>query len=167
MCDPTLGMVALNGISTMAGISSQNKASAANAQNAKLAANYEYQTSTEQYIEQNRSLLQGGFDAILAGREAESQAYTSAIQNGVQGNSIKAILRDQRQKTGRSATRTAQEQESLTNRTINAYKGIEQKTIARIASVPSTSFGLGDAVGILAPIVKYGSDTLGVNGLGD
>lgn len=159
MCDPaTLGLAAISGIQSMSSISSQNKASAANTANALEANNNETEQTTAQYIEQQRSLLQGGFDAILKGRANESTAYTSAIQSGVQGASIKALLRDQKQKTARSAVRTGQEMTSLQNRTGASYEHIAAKTQGRINSVAPTGFTIGDAAGILAPIVKSQMD---------
>lgn len=155
MCDPvTMGMTALNGISRVAQISTQNQAAAANASNAKQAANDEIATSTEQYIEQNRSLIQGGFDAVLEGRANEAVAYASAIQNGVQGSSVKAMLRDRKQKTGRSETRTSQEIKSLSRQAGANLKHIGTKTQARINSTPTTSLGLGDVATVLTPIVR-------------
>lgn len=136
--------MALQGVSTMGAISGQNKASAANAEMAKEAANDQYASEAQVMIEKNRSLIQGGFDAVLAGRDGEADAYTSAIENGVSGASVKAVLRDQRQKTNRSATRTGQEMTSLRDQTKANYRHIDAQTKGRIASVPTTSFGIGD-----------------------
>lgn len=155
MCDPvTMGLSALQGIGAVAGINAQNEAAAANRENAVAAANDQYASTTEQYIEQNRSLIQGGFDAILEGRENEAIAYTSAIQNGVQGASVKAVIRDQKQKTGRSETRTSQEIKSLSTQVGANLKHIGTTAQGRINSVPTTSFGLGDVASVLTPIVR-------------
>lgn len=155
MCEPTtIAMMALQGASAVSGIQSQNTAAARNASHAISAGNDEAASTTEQYIEQNRSLIQGGFDAILEGRQAEALAYTSAIENGVQGASVKAMLRDRRQKAGRSQTRLNQEMDSLARQTGANYKHIASKTQGRINSVPTTSFGLGDLAKIAAPAVR-------------
>lgn len=155
MCDPvTAGLAGLQAIGAVSDINNQNDAAVANAQNAKRAANEESASTTEQYIEQQRSLIQGGFDAVLEGREAESMAYASAIENGVQGASVKAALRNQKQKTGRSQSRTSQEMQSLRTQTGTNLRHIGEKTKGRIASVPTTSFGLGDAAQVLTPIVR-------------
>lgn len=155
MCDPvTAGLAALQGVSQVAGIQSQNKAAAQNYANSVQAANDEYASSTEQYIEQNRSLIQGGFDAVLSGRADEAVAYTSAVQNGVQGASVKAMLRDRKQKTGRSTVRASQEIKSLKRQSGANLKHIGTKTKARINSVPTTKWGLGDTASVLTPIVK-------------
>lgn len=155
MCDPvTAGLTALRGISTISEIQEQNSAAGANARNAIRAQNDETATTTEQYIEQNRSLIQGGFDAILEGRSAEAEAYTSAVQNGVQGASVKAVLRDRQQKTSRSTGRTKQEMDSLARQTGANFKHISTKAQGRINSVPTTSFGLGDLAKIATPAVR-------------
>ena len=174
MCEPvtlaTIGTMAssamasgaasagLAAVSTVSAINSQNKAAVGNARNAKLAMNDEQASTTEQYIQQNRSLVQGGFDAILAGRAAESEAYTSAIQNGVQGASVKAVLRDRSQKTARGAGRTNQEMDSLSRQTGANLNHIRSKAQGRINSNPTTSFGFGDLAKIAAPMVNAQMD---------
>jgi hypothetical protein len=167
MCDPTLGMVALNAVGTVAGIQSQNSHSAAVAANARQAANNQYAAESSNYVQQNRALIQGGFDAILEGRAKEAIAYTSAIENNGAGNSLRAVLADRRGKTGRGMDRFAQEADANKAQLDTKFKSIETQAAGRMASAPPTSFGLGDLVGIVAPIPKYGSDTLGINGLGD
>ncbi len=155
MCDPvTAGLTGLQAISTVSEINGQNAAAVKNAAYAKSAANDEIATTTEQYIEQNRSLVQGGFDAILEGRAAEAEAYTSAIQNGAQGASVKAVLRDRKQKTARGAGRTKQEMASLSRQTSANFKHIGSKTQGRINSVPTTSLGIGDLAKIANPAIR-------------
>lgn len=159
MCDPiSIGMAGLSAISKASAINAQNQAHVANAANALEANNNEIEQSTEQYIEQQRSLIQGGFDAILEGRDAESIAYTSAIENGVQGNSLKAILRDQAQTAGRNAVRNSQEMGSLRRQTGANFDHITAKTKGRISSVSSTKWTLGDTASVLAPIVRSQMD---------
>jgi len=167
MCDPTLAMVGVNAVSTMAGINDQNRAAMANAQNAKLAANNEYVQNQRAMIDQNRAILQNGMDMILQGRAAESRSYTSAIQSGVQGSSVRALMREKGFAATRNRQRNRQEMEGLKSATTTRNEQTRAKAKARIASVPTTSFGIGDALGIVAPIAKYGSNTLGINGLGD
>ena len=155
MCEPmTLAMAALQGASSMAGINAQNEAHVKNRANALQAQNIEIDDTGRQYVEQNRSLIQGGFDAILEGRSAEAEAFTSAIQNGVQGSSVRALMRDRKQKTNRNATRTAQSQDSLKTQVGANMRHISNKTQGRINSVSSTGFGIGDMAGVLAPIVR-------------
>lgn len=167
MCDPTLATVGINAIGTMSSINAQNEAALANAQNAKLAANNEYVQNTRQMLDQNRAILQTGMDLTLQGREAESRAYTSAIGSGVQGSSVRALLRDKRFASTRNRQRNQQEQTGLKNALKTRNEQARSRAEGRIASQPMTSFGIGDALGILAPIPKYGSKTLGLNGLGD
>ncbi len=157
MCGPLALGVAQGGLSligSIGAVNAQNSASDANRQAALLAANDQYASTTEQYIEQNRSLIQGGFDAVLEGRANESIAYTSALENGVQGASIKAVLRDTRQKASRSAGRTKQEMASLERQTGASLRHVHATAQGRINSVPRTSLGLGDVAGVLAPIVN-------------
>jgi len=148
----------LAAVGTVAAIGKQNDAAVANASAAKTAMNGEIATTTEQYIEQNRSLVQGGFDAILAGRAAEAEGYTSAISNGVQGASVKAMLRDRKQKTARGAGRTGQEMDSLARQTGANFKHIGSKAQGRINGVATTSFGIGDLAKIAAPMVNAQMD---------
>jgi len=155
MCEPvTLAMAGLSGLQSVSSISSQNAAAVGNYSNAIQAAND--QTAQEQlsYTEQSRGLVQGAFDAILAGREAESLSYTSALENGVQGNSIKNMLRSARQKTNRTRSRFRQEQESLRVQTGANLRHVGTKAQGRINQVPTTSFGLGDLASIATPIVR-------------
>lgn len=155
MCEPTtIAMASLSAIQSGAAISSQNEASAANRANSLTSMNDEIEQSDLSYIEQNRSLLQGGFDAILEGRANESIAYTSAIENGVQGASVKALLRDGKQKTGRSAVRTQQEIQSLGNQQGANLNHINAKAKGRINSVSPTSWTIGDTAKVLSPIVR-------------
>ena len=155
MCDPvTLAMSALQGVGSVAGIQGQNSYAAANATNANQSANDQYAASQLEFVEKSRSLIQGGFDQVLAGREAESSAYASALENGVQGASVKAMLRDKKQKAGRNVSRTNQELKSLTTQTGENLKHVRTQPQARINSAPTTSFGLGDIGSMLAPIVK-------------
>ena len=159
MCEPTtIAMAGLSAMGSMSAINAQNEAAVKNAANAKAAMNDQYADQSRQYIEKNRSLIQGGFDSILAGREAESDAFTSAIANGVQGASIKAMLLDTRQQTARSDTRTRQEMESLEGQVNSNFKNIRSDTQGRINSVSTTRFGLGDAAKALTPIVRYGME---------
>lgn len=167
MCEPvTLATIlssgaasaGLSAVSSVAGISAQNNAAASNATNAIASMNNEIATTTDQYIEQNRSLVQGGFDAILAGRAAEAEGYTSAISNGVQGASVKAMLRDSKQKTARGAGRTGQEMASLRQQAGASFKHIGSKTQGRINGVATTSFGFGDLAQIAAPMVNAQMD---------
>jgi hypothetical protein len=147
-------MAGLSLIGTMNTINNQNDHAEANAQNAKIAANQEREGTDASYIEQHRSLIQGAFDSVIAGREAEATSYASAIENGVQGSSVKASLRSLRQKSDRNTARTSQEMKSLRSQTQSQYRHINAKATGRIASVPTTSFGLGDAATVLAPIVR-------------
>ena len=148
----------LAAVSATDAINKQNQAAVLNANQAVSAMNNETASTTAQYIEQNRSLVQGGFDAILAGRSAEAEGYTSAISNGVQGASVKSMLRSNKQKTARGAGRTGQEMDSLSQQTGANYKHIVSKAQGRINSVPTTSFGIGDLAQIAAPMVNAQMD---------
>lgn len=155
MCDPaTLTLAGLKTVATFAAIDAQNDRAGRNFASAAAAGNREIETTQQQFIEQNRSLIQGGFDQVLAGRAAEAEAYTSAIENGVQGASVRAMLRDRKLAAQRGETRTVQEIDSLSGRVDNQFKNIGVKTAGRINSVSTTRFGFGDAAGILAPIVR-------------
>lgn len=159
MCDPvTVGLAAISGVQSMSAISEQNSASLENRANANAAMNDEIEQSGQQYIEKQRSLVQGAFDAVLEGRADESAAYTSAIESGVQGASVKALLRNQKQVSDRNTSRTMQEMESLETQQGSNFKNITAKAQSRINSVPQTSWTIGDAAGILAPIVKSGME---------
>ena len=155
MCDPMTAMAAgLQLVKANADIQSQNRASDANRANAVQAGNDAYKQESLSFVEQNRSLIQGGFDAVLAGRAAEAEAYTSAIESGVSGASIKAMLRDSRQRATRSANRAGQEIASLGQQAAVNLQHIRSTTLGRINQVPRTKFGIGDAAGVLAPIVQ-------------
>lgn len=158
MCNPAYGVAALQFIGSNASINAQNANAEQTAVNANAAANDEYASTTKQYIEQNRSLIQGGFDAVLQGREDEALAYTSAIENGVQGASVKAVLRDSRQSTGRSTARTSQEIASLRTQVGANLDHIESKAQGRINSASPTGFNLGDAAQVLSPILRSQTD---------
>lgn len=155
MCEPaTIAMAGLSAVGSMAQVNAQNDAAARNRANAIQAQNDQIDDQGRQYVEQNRSLIQGGFDSILAGREAEADAYTSAIANGVQGRSVRAMLLDKGQTAARNATRTQQEADSLETQTGANFKSIRANTQGRINRVSTTSFGIGDAAKALTPIVR-------------
>lgn len=155
MCDPfSIAMAGLNAVGQMSAISAQNDAAARNRQNALQAMNIEQQQNTENYLEQQRSLIQGGFDAVLAGRENEATAYTSALQNGVSGGSVRAVLRDQRQAAGRNKSRNQQEQSSLQTQTERNQQGSVATARGRINQVPTTGFNFGDLGVTLSPILR-------------
>ena len=161
MCDPTtlaISQMALSAAGSMSAINDQNEAAAANRRNAITAQNNKIEDQGRQYIEQNRSLIQGGFDSVLAGRAAQADAYTAAIANGVQGNSVKAMLSDQRMASQRNTQRTNQEMSSLSDQTDANFRNIRAGTQGKINSVSTTSFGLGDAAKALTPIVRYGME---------
>ena len=159
MCDPaTLALSALSGVQSMAQVNAQNKAHAANRANALQAQNDSIDQQGQQYTEQNRSLIQGAFDAELAGRAAESAAYTSAIANGVQGASVRQMMRSKGQVASRNAQRAKQETASLRAQAGNNLRGLSTNTQSRINSVSRTKFGLGDAASMLTPIVRSQMD---------
>jgi len=157
MCEPTTATLAMAGLSaakSMSAINDQNEAAAANRRNAIIAQNNKIEEQGRQYIEQNRSLIQGGFDSVLAGRAAQADAYTAAIANGVQGNSVKAMLSNQRMASQRNTQRTNQEMSSLSDQTDANFRNIRAGTQGKINSVSTTSFGLGDAAQALTPIIR-------------
>lgn len=155
MCDPaTIAVAALNGLSSVSAINAQNQAHANNRAEALRAQNEQIDDEGRKYVEQNRSLIQGGFDAILQGRAGEAEAFTSAIQNGVQGRSVRSMLSSRGQEIARQAQRSGMERESLETQTNANFKHIRATTQGRINSVSTSSFGLGDVAGVLAPIAK-------------
>jgi len=155
MCDaPTIAMAGLSAAKSMSAINDQNEAAAANRRNALIAQNNQIEEQGRQYIEQNRSLIQGGFDSVLAGRAAQADAYTAAIANGVQGNSVRAMLSNQRMASQRNTQRTNQEMSSLSDQTDANFRNIRAGTQGKINSVSTTSFGLGDAAQALTPIIR-------------
>ena len=157
MCDPITQAV-LIGVSKVSEISAQNKAADANRANALTAKNNEQAQQGQSYVEQSRSLIQGGFDEILQGRSDRATAYASAIENGVQGNSVMATIRSLRQKSARGKARTQMEITSLKTQQGLSLSHIGAKAQGRINSVPRTSLGLGDVASILTPIVKAQQD---------
>lgn len=155
MCEPaTIAMSALSAAGSMASISNQNDAAADNRANAIQAQNDQNESTTKKYIEENRSLIQGSFDSVLAGRAAEADAYTSAIANGASGNSVKALMGSKKQVESRNAARTKQEMSSLRDQTGANFKNIRSKAQGRINQTPTTSFGIADAAKALTPIVR-------------
>lgn len=159
MCDPaTLAVAGLNAVQSFAAIGDQNAAAAANRQNALRAQNDQIDSEGQSFVEQNRALIQGGFDAVLGGRHAEADAYTSAIYNGVQGASVKAMMRDKGMVASRNQNRAADEVASLGTQASANFKHISSQTRGKISSVPFTSFGIGDVAGILTPIAKSQMD---------
>jgi len=155
MCDPlTLGIAqgGLSLIGSASAVSAQNTAASNNRANSIQAMNAEQGQTTADYIEQNRSLIQGGFDAILEGRDAEATAYSSAVQAGAQGASVFAVLRNNRQIMGRNKSRTGQEMSSLRTQTTRQFDNIRAKAQGRINQVAPTGLNLGDFASALAPI---------------
>lgn len=157
MCNPLALGLAQGGLSLIgsaAEVNAQNEASDRNRQHSIRAMNEEQADSMARYVEDQRSLIQGSFDAILEGRAEEATAYASAVQNGVTGSSVKAVLRDSRQKTGRSTSRTKQEMSSLRTQTGNQQKHIRSKAQGRINQVPRTSLNMGHIASAISPIIR-------------
>lgn len=157
MCDPVtiaISQAAISAAGSMESINAQNDAAAANRANAVQAQNDQNASTTKKYIEENRSLIQGSFDSVLAGRAAEADAYTSAIANGASGNSVKALMGSKKQVESRNAARTKQEMSSLRDQTGANFKNIRSRTQGRINQTPTTSFGIADAAKALTPIVR-------------
>jgi hypothetical protein len=150
----TIAMAGLNAVGQMAAINEQNAAAERNRQISLQAMNEEQAQNAEQYVEQQRSLIQSGFDAVLQGREDEATAYTSALQNGVSGLSVRAVLRDARQTAGRNTSRNQQEQNSLNIQTSRAQRGSVATARGRINQVAPTSFNMGDLGVVLSPILR-------------
>lgn len=156
MCEPsTIAMAGISLASSAAQVGQQNDAAAQNRANALQAQNDQIDSQGRQYVEQNRTLIQGAFDNVLAGREGEADAFTSAIANGVQGRSVRAMLADRKQTAARNSARQMQESEGLRDQTGANFRNIRSRTQGRINQVPTTSLGLGDFASALSPIVKY------------
>lgn len=150
----TLASSGLSILASKSAIDDQNRAAAANRANAVQAQNDQNASTTKKYIEENRSLLQGSFDSVLAGRAAEADAYTSAIANGASGNSVKALMGSKKQVESRNAARAQQEMSSLRGQTGANFDNIRSQAQGRINQTPTTSFGIADAAKALTPIVR-------------
>lgn len=151
MCDPTMMAIMKVGgqaVGTMAKINEQNAASNRNSAAARAAAVGEYQSINSRYVEDQRGLIQAGLDMTLEGRAAEAVAYTSSVENGVQGTSVAEMILDNRAKRGRNTNRNEQEMASLRENVGIDLSNIDTKRQQRENSVPRTSFGVGDALKI-------------------
>ena len=145
MCDPTLlavGKVATSVMAEGERVREQNTASARNTAAARSASSDSQQSTVARYVEDQRSLIQAGLDSTLEGREAEALAYTSAIENGVQGTSVNEVIMEKRALEARNANRSAQEMDSLRTNVGIDFANIDAQRQSRENSVPRTKFSM-------------------------
>lgn len=162
MCNPALMQIGKVGAAVMkesARVSEQNNASAKNSMASRMAATNENSSTTQKYIEDQRSLIQAGLDMVLEGRSAEALAYTSAVENGVQGTSVNEVIMEKRALEGRNASRSEAEMDSLRTNVGIDYTNIDARRQSRENSVPRTKFsmaGISGAVGDAASKIIEG-----------
>ena len=153
MCDPTMMAVGKVGVAAMAEgerVREQNLASSKNSMAARTAATNENMSTTQRYVQDQRSLIQAGMDSVLEGRAAEALAYTSASENGVQGTSVNEVIMEKRALEGRNSNRSQQEMESLKTNTGIDFSNIDTKRQNRENSVPRTKFSMVKIAGAAA-----------------
>lgn len=153
MCDPTMMAIGKVGTAVMkesARVSEQNTASAKNSMASRIAASNENMSTTQRYIQDQRSLIQSGLDSVLEGRAAEALAFTSAIENGVQGTSVNEVIMEKRSLEGRNASRLDAEMDSLRTNVGIDYTNIDARRQNRENSVPRTSFQIAGIAGAAA-----------------
>ncbi len=153
MCDPTMmavGKVGAAVIGEQERVREQNEAHAKNSMAARTAATNENMSTTQRYVQDQRSLIQAGLDSVLEGRAAEALAYTSAIENGVQGTSVNEVIMEKRALEGRNQNRSQQEMDSLRTNVGIDFTNIDAKRQNRENSVPRTKFQMAKIVGAAA-----------------
>lgn len=131
-------------------VNEQNTASAKNSMASRTAATNENLSTTQRYVQDQRSLIQAGMDSILEGRAAEALAYTSAIENGVQGTSVNEVIMEKRALEGRNSNRSQQEMESLRTNVGIDFTNIDARRQNRENSVPRTKFSMAKIAGAAA-----------------
>ena len=78
MCDPTMMAMGKVGAAVMGEnerVREQNEAHAKNSMAARTAATNENMSTTQRYVQDQRSLIQAGMDSVLEGRSAEALAF--------------------------------------------------------------------------------------------
>jgi hypothetical protein len=153
MCDPTMMAMGKVGVAAFAEgerVREQNEAHAKNSMAARTAATNENMSTTQRYVQDQRSLIQAGMDSVLEGRAAEALAYTSAVENGVQGTSVNEVIMEKRALEGRNSNRSQQEIESLRTNTGIDFSNIDTKRQNRENSVPRTKFSMAKIAGAAA-----------------
>jgi hypothetical protein len=122
----------------------QNKAAAANAQSANLAAQTKYDDLGRRYVYNARATQQEGYKAVMEAREAAGTAVASAGSSGVSGVSIGNILASVRQEGAENMSRVRTKQDDLKDSYLSDVKTVESEARGRIASVrPANGLNLG------------------------
>ena len=154
MCEPTtlaatmaVAQFGTKIISETTRVNEQNAASSRNTSAARAGAASSYQSTTAKYVENQRSLIQAGLDSVLEGRANEALAYTSAVENGVQGTSVAEVIMEKRSLEGRNKQRSSQEQSSLRTNVGIDFQNINAKREERENSVSRTKFSMARIAG--------------------
>ena len=153
MCDPTMmaiGKVGAAVIGEQERVKEQNEAHAKNSMAARTAATNENMSTAQRYVQDQRGLIQAGLDSVLEGRSAEALAFTSAVENGVQGTSVNEVIMEKRALEGRNQNRSQQEMESLRTNVGIDFTNIAARRQNRENSVPRTKFQMAKIVGAAA-----------------
>ncbi len=153
MCDPTMmamGKVGAAVIGEQERVREQNEAHAKNSMAARVGATNENMSTAQRYVQDQRSLIQAGLDSVLEGRSAEALAFTSAVENGVQGTSVNEVIMEKRALEGRNQNRSQQEMESLRTNVGIDFTNIDARRQNRENSVPRTKFQMAKIVGAAA-----------------
>lgn len=153
MCDPVT-MATIFAISAGAkhnadveATNAYNKAANQTQKNAITAAQNQYVQQQQQFIEESRAAQQEGYDAALAKEAAISTGRVSAINAGVTGVSVNALLADEIGKGARNQGRITDKMNNLELGFITGAKNAQSTAEQRIAAAmykkgPSRADGL-------------------------
>ncbi len=147
MCDPisAIGM-GLQIAGSVAGFAGQqqatndyNSAAMANARNASLAAQHQYEGEGRKLITDTAAINQEGFDAVMSARQARGQAEASAGSSGIDASSITvaSILADMDAQEARSEFNTGLKREDAKYGYTENTRAIKAQAEGRINSMPT------------------------------
>jgi len=111
---------------------------------------FQYRQAQRQFIEQDRSARQAGYDAALQARAARASAVNSGASGGISGNTVDALIAEQMRVGARNQSRI-QDQRTNNRAAFSARtEKIQSQTQSRINQTPTDSFGFLDAASIAA-----------------
>jgi hypothetical protein len=151
MCEPTaiaIGSLAMNAGSAVAGAGAQNKQAKANKANALEALRLGTRDVNARLREETAAASQQEQQVLAAGAAGLSTAQTSAVENGVGGQSVDALVAEVLRQQGAATDTIAANLDMLGDQAERQKQGLVAEANSRIAGTPPANplaTGLGVA----------------------
>lgn len=147
MCDPVTLAVASAGAQTVSTIQQGRAVNSAARKTYRSALESEANQTTglhRRHIETSRQIAQQGQDVVLEGRAAEASARNSAASGGVSGNTMLALVNEQRRQAAKNLGRVEDQRVNADLELQNSLSSLNTQTKNRIATTPTSKLTLVD-----------------------